>query len=142
MRAALVVDASAALHVAFAQRPTPGLDRFDLMAPPIFRSETLSGLSAAVFRGALPEAALGSAFERLEDFPVSIVDDGQAHRRSALAIARSLGWAKTYDAEYVALALRLQCGLLTADERLARGAARLVTIIRPASLADIKLEDL
>jgi len=132
---ALVVDAGAALYVAMAASPTPGLDRFDLVAPSIFRSEGLSGLSAAVFRGVLPETALDAAFERLESFPITIIDGGREHRREALAIAQSLGWAKTYDAEYVALARRLSCDLLTADERLERGAARLVTVIRPRSLA-------
>jgi predicted nucleic acid-binding protein len=132
----LVIDAGAALYVAMAARPTPGLDLFDLMAPPIFRSEALSGLSAAVFRGALPETALEGAFERLEAFSVTIVDHGREHRHEALTIARSLGWAKTYDAEYVALARRLECELLTTDERLERGANRLVKIRRPASLVD------
>ena len=136
IRPRLVIDASAALHVAMAPRPTSGLDRFELVAPPILRSEGLSGLSAAVFRGALPEAALTTAFDRLESLPITIIDDGREHRRQALDIARSLGWAKTYDAEYVALARRLGCGLLTTDERLERGATQLVAVLRPTELAE------
>ena len=48
-------------------------------------------------------------------------------------LARSLGWAKTYDAEYVVLARRLECALLTTHSRLARGASRIVQIIAPTS---------
>jgi predicted nucleic acid-binding protein len=56
------------------------------------------------------------------------------HRRRSLDLARSLGWAKTYDAEYVELAQRLGCPLLTVDLRLVRGARGLVELIGPESL--------
>lgn len=52
---------------------------------------------------------------------VSLVDAWQ--------ISDQLGWAKTYDAEYVALARRLGCRLLTLDNRLRRGAGHLVESI-------------
>lgn len=52
----------------------------------------------------------------------------------AWSIADSLGWAKTYDAEYVALAQILDCPLLTRDARLYRGAGRVARIIGPAEL--------
>jgi predicted nucleic acid-binding protein len=52
----------------------------------------------------------------------------------AWRVAEELGWAKTYDAEYVALARMLRCRLLTRDERLRRGAARLVEAIGPTEL--------
>ena len=45
-----------------------------------------------------------------------------------------LGWAKTYDAEYVALAQILDVPLLTVDGRLARGVEHLIKVIGPAEL--------
>ena len=50
----------------------------------------------------------------------------------AWSIADALGWAKTYDAEYVALAQILDCPLLTRDGRLYRSASGIATIIGPA----------
>jgi predicted nucleic acid-binding protein len=49
-------------------------------------------------------------------------------------VAEELGWAKTYDAEYVALARLLQCRLVTLDARLRRGADRLGFVIAPSEL--------
>jgi predicted nucleic acid-binding protein len=49
-------------------------------------------------------------------------------------IADVLGWAKTYDAEYVALASLLKCRLVTLDARLRRGANWLGLVVGPAEL--------
>ena len=49
--------------------------------------------------------------------------------RDAREVAKTLGWAKTYDAEYVALARTLDVDLMSRDERLRRGAARLIRVI-------------
>ena len=47
----------------------------------------------------------------------------------AWRIADAHGWAKTYDAEYVALAMLLGCRLITADRRLRRATNRLGFVI-------------
>jgi predicted nucleic acid-binding protein len=130
----LVIDASAALFIAAAAGPLEGLDRYELVAPPNFPSERTSALSAAIYRGEIPASIGDRIFERLEALPVGIVDDGLKHRREALELARSLGWAKTYDAEYVVLARRLGCALLTTDGRLARGVRDVVEVLQPTSL--------
>lgn len=114
-------------------RPRHWLD-FDLLAPPLFLSERTSSLSAAAFRGSIPERAVIDAFDRLEGLQVEIIDRGRDHRLAALLLARSLGWAKAYDAEYVVLAVHRDCALLTTDDRLARGAGHLVEMIDPRSL--------
>lgn len=49
-------------------------------------------------------------------------------------MADVLGWAKTYDAEYVALAALLKCRLVTLDARLRRGANWLGLVVGPAEL--------
>jgi hypothetical protein len=63
----------------------------------------------------------------------------QACRAEALAgeawsVADELGWAKTYDANYVALARLLRCRLVTLDARLRRGAARHGFVVGPTEL--------
>ena len=45
-----------------------------------------------------------------------------------------MGWAKTYDAEYLALAELLDCRFVTLDARLHRGAARLGFVLSPTEL--------
>jgi predicted nucleic acid-binding protein len=52
----------------------------------------------------------------------------------ALRIADRLGWAKTYDAEYLALARLLKCPFLTTDAKLKAGGSGLVEVIGPADL--------
>jgi predicted nucleic acid-binding protein len=45
-----------------------------------------------------------------------------------------MGWAKTYDAEYLALARLLGCRVVTLDLRLRRGADRLGLVVTPGEL--------
>lgn len=52
----------------------------------------------------------------------------------AWRIAEEFGWAKTYDAEYVALAKLNDCRLVTIDGRLRRGADRLGFVLTPSEL--------
>ncbi len=52
----------------------------------------------------------------------------------AWRIADQLGWAKTYDAEYLALARLLKCRLVTTDSKLKAAGARLLVVIGPTDL--------
>jgi predicted DNA-binding protein (UPF0278 family) len=51
-----------------------------------------------------------------------------------VSIAVALGWAKTYDAEYLALAQLLDTRVVTLDMRLRRGADRLGLVVTPDEL--------
>ncbi len=54
---------------------------------------------------------------------------------AAWRLASEFGWARTYDAEYLALARSLNCRLVTLDLRLRRVADRLGLVVTPAELA-------
>lgn len=71
--------------------------------------------------------------ERLESSPVKM----RTHRRLgavAWRIADNLGWAKTYDAKYLALAELLGCRFATLNSRVRRGADRLGYVFTPQEL--------
>jgi len=55
--------------------------------------------------------------------------DPKALRRTAWTIAEELGWAKTWDAEYLALVRSTGTRVVTLDARLRRGAARLGPVL-------------
>ncbi len=127
----VVLDASAALHLLSKRRGgrTPGQRAFH--APRLIRSEVLSAVHAQVWRGAIRPDDGREMLATLPTLNIQFyLDDARLHGR-AWDIAERLGWAKTYDAEYVALADILGIPLLTADSRLARGAGHLIRIVGP-----------
>ncbi len=126
----LVVDASAALEVCLAAQGFALLADHALVAPPLLPSEILSSLHALRWRREISRELALRALGRLPAMPVTFArpDD---HERAAWDIAERLGWAKTYDAEYVALARALESPLLTVDGRLRRGASRFVEVLGP-----------
>lgn len=52
----------------------------------------------------------------------------------AWSLADEMGWAKTYDAEYVALARLLGCRWVTLDSKLRTTTARLGFAVSPTEL--------
>jgi predicted nucleic acid-binding protein len=91
----------------------------ELLAPTLLRSQTLSALHAAVHAGEVePDVAL-DRLNRIWAMPIRLLGDAVL-RRLAWKLAGELGWAETYDAEYVALT-RLQAdAFVTLDADLAR----------------------
>lgn len=66
---------------------------------------------------------------RLGELQLSLYDDEPRLHDRAWSIADELRWAKTHDAEYVALAQLPDIPLLTVDGRLARRVEHLVATI-------------
>jgi predicted nucleic acid-binding protein len=87
-----------------------------------FRSEISDALAELGLRRFL-EGKLGITERRPDDLT-----------STAWQISHEFGWAKTYDAEYVALAKILGCRLVTFDGRLRRGADRLGFVVTPTEL--------
>ena len=99
----LVIDASAALYAAASDQGFAGIAADTLLAPALLWSECTSVLREMHHRGEISPA--------LRDTALARIVGGRIQKRSprqlyveATRIAADLGWAKTYDAEYVALA--------------------------------------
>ena len=112
-----VVDASAVLHLASAGVEVP--DTHQLLAPTLLRSQTLSALHEAVRRGEIPADVARGRLTRIGRMPIRLLGDAVLRRR-AWDIAEQLGWAETYDAEYVALTQLQADAFVTLDAGLAR----------------------
>jgi predicted nucleic acid-binding protein len=129
----LVVDSSAAVQACLAAEGFALFGDEDLAAPALLWSEASSVIHELWWRREISEELASTAFDALLTAPIA----ARAPRRlrtEAWRIAEELGWAKTDDAEYVALARILRCRLFTVDDRLRRGAERVVEIIGPRDL--------
>jgi predicted nucleic acid-binding protein len=84
-------------------------------------------------RREISDALATAVFDRLSRAPIGRRANIELYRQAS-AVADELGWAKTYDAEYVALARRMRTRLITRDERLQRGAGRLIEVVGPDDL--------
>ena len=129
----LVVDASVAVRACRVEAGFTSFRGEKLVSPPLMWSEALAALHEAAWRGEIARADADVTRSRLERCSV----ERREHERlgeEAWRVADAFGWAKTYDAEYVALAQLLGCRLVTLDARLKRAADRLGFVIGPAEL--------
>jgi predicted nucleic acid-binding protein len=127
-----VVDASAVLHLASEGIEIPA--EHELLAPTLLRSQVLSILHEAVQRGELPAGVARDHLARIGRMPIRLLGDAVLRRR-AWDIADQLGWASTYDAEYVALTQLQADALVTLDHDLAR---RVGGTVATASIDDLR----
>ena len=118
-----VVDAGAVLHLASAELEVSG--DHELLAPTLLRSQTLSTLHEAVQRGELPSDVAREQLERVGRMKIRLLGDAVLRRR-AWDIADQLGWASTYDAEYIALTQLQADAFITLDAELARSVEGIV----------------
>ena len=118
-----VVDAGAVLHLASAGVEDP--DEHELLAPTLLRSQTLSALHEAVQRGEIPADVARDRLARIGRMPIRLLGDAVLRRR-AWDLADQLGWASTYNAEYVALTQLQADAFVTMDAKLARSVQGIV----------------
>src|SRR6266498_3413456 len=115
--AKFVIDCGVALQLASEEIEVSA--EHELLAPTLLRSQTLSALHEAVHRGELePDVAL-DRLNRIWAMRIRLLGDAVL-RRVAWRIAEQLGWAETYDAEYVALTQLQADAFVTLDAELAR----------------------
>lgn len=127
----LVLDASVVVPDCAAGRGFDYLADSDLVAPSVMWAETRSTLHEAAWRKEISVETARQAHERLLASEIRRMD---APGVEVWELADELGWAKTYDAEYVALARVLGCRVVTLDARLRRGADHLGFVVSPAEL--------
>jgi indolepyruvate ferredoxin oxidoreductase alpha subunit len=129
-----VVDAGAGLAIAAGSVEVRS--EHELLAPTLLRSQALSTLHEAVARGEIAAADAREQLRRLNGLPIRLLGDAVLRRR-AWEVADDLGWASTYDAEYVALTLLQADAFVTTNEALAKqldgvvATAALETLSRP-----------
>jgi predicted nucleic acid-binding protein len=128
----LVIDANVA--IAACAKPS-GFEELpeDLIGPPLLWSETRSTLHLQAAKGEIAAERAEHLHRRLGEAPVKRLDPPNLGEET-WRIADDLGWGRTYDAEYVALAKLLDCQLVTLDTRLRRGADRLGFVVTPVEL--------
>ena len=118
-----VVDCGAVLHLAAEEIEVAS--EHELLAPTLLRSQTLSIMHEAVHRGEIPADAALERLERVWAIPIRLLGDAVL-RRTAWKIAEQMGWAETYDAEYVALTKLQADAFVTLEAELARRVEGLV----------------
>jgi predicted nucleic acid-binding protein len=129
----LVVDASFAVRACGVEKGFSVLGRAKLKAPALMWSEARSVIRETVWRGEVELEDGQLTYRRLATGPVERTEHPDLHEET-WRVAEEMGWARTYDAEYVALARLLGCRLVTLDRRLRRGADRLGFVIAPNEL--------
>ena len=129
----LVIDAGAAVQASLSPDGFAFLRAEELVAPGLLWSEGLSVLHELGWRGTISRALAGEALARFAAAPIAAKQPVRL-AEEAWQVADELGWAKTYDAEYLALARLLRCRLLTLDARLRRRASSVVAIVGPTEL--------
>ena len=111
-----VVDAGVVLHLASAELEVSG--KHKLLAPTLLRSQALSALHEAVQRGEIPADVARDHLTRIRGMRIRLLGDAVLQRR-AWELANQLGWASTYDAEYIALTQLQADAFVTLDANLA-----------------------
>lgn len=128
----LVLDANVALVAAARDGDFARFSEQELVGPPLLWPEARSALHVLRARGVVSDELARRSLAALESGRVR----ERRHRRlgrETWRVADELGWSKTYDAEYLALASLLDAALVTLDRRMQRAAERLGLSVIAAS---------
>jgi predicted nucleic acid-binding protein len=120
-----VIDAGVGLYLV-----SQGIEvspKHELVAPTLFRSQTLSLAHESVARGEIPAHVALARVEKLWQIKIRLLGDAVL-RRLAWKIADQMGWESTYDAEYVALTKLQADAFVTLDTVLARKVEGIVAV--------------
>ncbi|OLC26846.1 MAG: hypothetical protein AUG06_08190 [Actinobacteria bacterium 13_1_20CM_2_65_11] len=129
----LVVDAAVIITACLSEIGLKALGREELVAPHLMWSEASSVLHELRWRREISAELTTIALDRLTAADVS-ARRPKGLIEEAWRVADRLGWAKTYDAEYLALARLLKCRLLTSDAKLKAVGSSLVNVVGPSDL--------
>ena len=127
-----VIDARVGLHIV-----AEGIEidaRHELLAPTLFRSQTLTLARESVVRGELPANLALEQLEKVWQIKIRLLGDAVL-RRLAWKIADQMAWESTYDAEYVALTQLQGDAFVTLDAALARSVEGIVAV---ATINDLR----
>jgi len=129
----IVADASAIIQACLSEVDVEGLRGLDLVAPPLLWSEVTSAIHELRWRRTISAELAVASVAKFWRVPVRARRPAGLYEE-AWRLADRIGWAKTYDAEYVALARLSRCHLLTIDARMATTVGSLVEVIGPQDL--------
>lgn len=141
----LVVDASLAVELALdrlGEQAAHVLGGEQLAGPPLLWSEVPSVLHELAHRGEISAELAELALDRFLNGKLQVAERSPVGLTAeAWRVASELGWAKTYDAEYLATARLLGTRVVTLDMRLRRGAERLGIVSTLAEVISSRASD-
>lgn len=118
-----MIDAVIALRMAARDAFHAPVRSSRLVAPRLLWTECCNVLHRSISRDGADEARVWDIHERILHAPIEEIDDFD--RREPWNIASLVGWRKTYDAEYLAVARHVGGAIWTFDQQLLDGARRL-----------------
>lgn len=102
-------------------------DEHQILAPTLIRSQLLSLLFQAVRRGEMTKRDAEQRLDYVRGLRIRLLGD-RVLQNVAWKVADHLGWADTFDAEYIALTQLQADALITLDGQLALAAEDLVAV--------------